>query len=312
MTGATRRWLRRCGVAILVPLAAGLLLVLVSLAFVLRQSTAASQVARPWRAELLEKSVGDLPELRFAVLGDPERNRSVFRNCLAAARDRGCRFVVVTGDLIKDCNELAYELFLSDLVEMGFGDRFAVVIGNHDDQGLYARLFGSSTWSVQLGPALLIGVDNGDRKASTDQLTFVRNALRERGPDVVACLFAHKPIFPYHDEYHDGAETGDPPLQEALIQGGAELVLPSHFHGYIDRTFSGVREVISGGGGGNLHDDDVGYHFLQVDVAPNRVDVTRVDVPPTEPGLLAHPRRILERTGLYAWTKLARSRAAPD
>lgn len=250
---------------------------------------------------------------KFAVLGDPERGRSIFRRCLERAKEEGCEFVVITGDLVKDPLPLAFRGFISDLEETGWGQRFLVVRGNHDDRAVYEQFFGTSDWAIEMGDSLLLGIDNAEGLISDVQFDWVRARLAARPKGQRTFAFMHRPPFPYasqheEDEPNDTAQEweaakrgdkkddgeGDPRLAMLFVHEHVEWVLPSHYHAYERGAFEGVTQVISGGGGGNLDKPERKFHFLVVDAPPGSTDVRRVDVD----AVRQTPRRLLEKIGL--------------
>lgn len=256
---------------------------------------------------------------RFAIMGDPERGRGVFRDCLRSAKEQGCDFVVITGDLVKERVALAFRLFLVDLADCGYGDAYAVVRGNHDDAALYARFFGSSDWQARIGDTLFVGIDNGSGDCSAEQRDFAAKALAQKPAGGLSMAFLHKPVFPFtskheksdrvmqewHDVESNTSEEGDTPLARVFIAAKLDVAMVSHLHGYQDKTFDGVRQVISGGAGGNLQQEGAVFHYLVVDVAGASYGVRKVDV---DSSRLA-PRDLLENLGLKGIEEWDRERA---
>lgn len=285
---------RLAAIAIAVLLASALGVRLASIALVVHEGSAVAVPDAPITAARLASSLGPRRSAgRFAVLGDPEEGRSVFRRCLARAKAEGCEFVVVTGDLVDNATPLAYRLFLRDVRGAGYGDRFAVVRGEDDDAWVFRRFFGSSDWSIALGDTLLLGVDNATALLDDNQLRFAAKAFDARPPGGAALLFSHRPVFPYQtkDELADDSEsewrevlegidngTADPRFAALMVERKLDYALASHLHAYERNVFSGVCQVVSGGGGGGLQREGVGYNFLVVDADGARCDVRRVDV----------------------------------
>ncbi|MFO0983814.1 MAG: metallophosphoesterase [Planctomycetota bacterium] len=283
---------------------------LTSLAWLAREVAQAPLPRSALASAALPARLGAAPEpLRFAVMGDPERNRAVFRACLQAARAQGCAFVIVLGDLVKDAYPLVFRLFLDDLRRGGYGEAFAVVRGNHDDPQQFQRLFGSSNWWFRLGHALFVGLCGEDGPAAAREA--LADALAARAPLDRVLVFSHIPILPYQSQREvDRAEqsgaqsTAMATLRSLITHGHVDHVFAAHFHGFEQTELDGIAQTITGGAGAHLKGNGARHHLVVVDLHPDAVQVRRVDIDSTAWSELG-ATVLLERSGLDLYDRLA-------
>lgn len=220
--------------------------------------------------------------LRFALLGDPEDAYCVFGACLRQAQEDGCDFVMIAGDLAHRPYESAFRLFLSELETAGYLSAFAVVRGNHDDEDLYRRFFGSSNYWFRFGGACFVGVDTVDPDAAEQAFSVCREALAARGVNEPFFVMMHHPLMENAWERpglsHDTRLLFEPLL--AQLRGSENVgLLAGHFHGFREARADGLLQVTTGGAGGSLQEPGP-FHFVEIDLSQGKIEARKVIVDP--------------------------------
>ncbi len=251
----------------------------------------------------------------FAVLGDREDERDVFRACLERAKKEGCLFVVLPGNLVFYGTEMAYALLMTDLRDFGYAERVATVRGSHDPPWLHRAFFGSSDWSFEFGGARFVGLDDAREVLRPPELDRIEKDLAapRSGPLFVV---AHKPVFAIgsgsigsgHSEPKElatknGIDTdddGEDRLRALCIEHHVDLVLAAHLDVYDRREVSGVTQIVSGTAGGRSERGFDSYGFVVVEVANGKATARRVEI--ESPG--ASAARLLELLGLFLLEQL--------
>jgi predicted phosphodiesterase len=223
----------------------------------------------------------------FAVLGDPEENRTVFRACLDSARKANCAFVVITGDIVKRESLLSFAQVMKDLDDHGYGRRVATVRGNHDARWLYGAYFGSSNWSFEYGGVRFVGLDDQVSTDDSERRAFAASSLRRSGAQRLV-LFVHRPVLPCSGQNEratradDASNTGDDRdlnwLAELCVETPVDFILSSHLHAYRRCTLGSTTEVVSGAAGGNPQESFDGWNYLIADVLDGVITVRREDI----------------------------------
>lgn len=233
-------------------------------------------VVTPADAEAVER-------WRFAVLGDiqealPEVD-DIFR---VIAADPSLRFVVSTGDLVDRGGIDEYDLL--DRQRAGLPIPFFSTIGNHElygDPAEWRDRYGRFSSHFEFKGTVFSLADSAD--ATIDPLVYdwLDDWLADGAERVHVFLTHIPPIDPVgvrSGSFRSRAEAAK--LLERLAAGGVDLTLYGHIHSLYRFENAGIPAYISGGGGAWPERwDDIGRHFLAVEVDPDRVvSVTAVPI----------------------------------
>lgn len=184
-------------------------------------------------------------ELRGTVTADSLQ--SVLDHYTAA--DWRAHRALVTGDLIQDDSERAYERFRDLLLLLKL--RIHCVPGNHDVRALMKPIcfrppFSYCAWE-EIGEWLLIGIDSCVSGQAGGEVS--RNEL-ERLSDVImrsaahhVMVFLHHPPIPMGSKWLDtvGINNGDELLERLRTLGRVRALAFGHVHQEYDDMYEGIR-----------------------------------------------------------------------
>jgi len=234
----------------------------------------------------------------FIVMGDTENG--LFLNDAAALKiiggiNREGRFkkvdidsVFIVGDNVFRGSRADYSIH----GKMASRIRFPVVWvpGNHDyDNGgeeRFAKFMGQNEFAFASRNSYFIVLDNNEGDLSGKQLAWLADEL-EKGRDYAhRFVFLHKPPFnPYQQSWYR-IETTDWPrrFMKLCEKHKVDIVFSGHEHMFKEVKFSGVRYVVTGGGGALSVIptwDGAYYHYVRVNVNGDYVsyEVRRVTPP---------------------------------
>jgi acid phosphatase type 7 len=280
-----------------------LLLCAVSTCFAQNQSVElTTQVDIPFRFAFL----GDT---RFTnPLDTRDSNATVRRTIVQAIAGAHPAFVSVGGDIVyhgDDTND--WKTWEAETaIWRQHGIAVYPVLGNHDVSGgklaldnyfqHFPELKNSRYYSVRAGNALLLVLDSSLAELSGPQGEWLVSKLDNIPSEVefVFVLLHHPPYTSSSDEkvYGGGhsARSEEQKLGEMLEkrQRSARtrfVVFSGHVHNYERHEHNGVTYFVSGGGGAHPYritraagdlfpDNNINYHFLLVEVAHGKLDVT--------------------------------------
>jgi len=225
---------------------------------------------------------GESGPVRILVWGDCRSGVTVFERLCDAIRERRPDFTIGLGDLVGMAR--TYQFAIVERKLGATGVPAFVVPGNHDLDPFgtlrpYCRVFGPRNWSFVWRGALHIGLDTARGVLDPEDVRWVESIVRGRPPEAKRILlFCHYPLF----EPHGHPEK--PLRDDDATRGLADLVLSekiqvfaSHYHGYDVMERGGTKQVSTGGAGARPESDEP-YHYVWVEVGPDGVTATRVNL----------------------------------
>lgn len=210
----------------------------------------------PYLATTLDPSK---KQVEFWMVNDIHGNDSLMNILLDGARKGGADFICLNGDMTStiDSEEQLTKGYLSSMSKISTttGLPFFFVRGNHEGRGLlsaeYLDLFPTSTgepyYAFREGPAFFVCLDGGEDKPDSDiayqglgvsdayrakQAAWLREVVKSEAfrSAPVRIVFLHVP--PGNTKGWHGEEEVRRLLIPLLNEGGVDLMLCGHYHGY--------------------------------------------------------------------------------
>ena len=222
---------------------------------------------------------------RFAAMGDIQtalpRVEDVFERI---NQEPGIRFVFSMGDLVEDGRLDEYDLLVEKLALLDVP--YFSTIGNHELRANLDRwhdLFGRINVHFTFKGSAFSIVDSGN--ASLDPMVYdwLDGWLDEAAGSVHVFGTHYPPIDPVGVRQGSFRSRKEAAKLLAMLAGGkVDLTLYGHIHSYYAYSNAGIPAFISGGGGALPEKfDDIGRHFLVIEVDPDlglgAVGVVRVE-----------------------------------
>jgi hypothetical protein len=230
-----------------------------------------------------DANVGD--PWRFAVMGDIQTALDsadeIFEDINLVP---DVRFVMSTGDLVEDGYRWQYDLLVEQLQVLNVP--YFSTIGNHElanDWWRWAEYFGRYNINFEFKTVHFSFVDAGSATIDPTVYDWLDEWLR-RGRERVHFFGMHYPaIDPVGVRHADLRSRNEAALLLTdLAEAKVDATFYGHVHSYYEFDNAGIPAYNSGGGGASPERlDDVGRHFLAVDVDPatgvQSVEVVEVD-----------------------------------
>ncbi|GEM_PF-6488781 len=216
-------------------------------------------------------------EFRFLFVGDPEDGGASTIELLRSVRDRAPAFLVIGGDIVKYPTEARYGYFLSLMEGLGWELPTVCAVGNSDvstnQPHLFERFIGPKVFRFEAGGCLFAFFNDAEGFVGEDQIRPMDEFLtRERARFRLVFFVFHHPLFTVKEgrrlDWQEAAARGYAPMLELIRRHHVENVLCSHLHGYLVIEHDGTEHVVSGGGGGDLQQEDIGHHLIEFSVGP--------------------------------------------
>jgi len=180
-------------------------------------------------------------------------------------------------------------------------------LGNHDLKGdqttalanyftRFPQLAQNRYYSVHFGNCLMLVLDSSQDETSGPQGEWLQQRLNHltNSTAFVFVVLHHPPYTSSSDDKQFGGGHTARIKEEALAQflearqqklHARIIVFAGHVHNYEHHQHGGIDYIVSGGGGAHPYaiarkptdlyqSDDVNYHYLLVDVSPQRVVIT--------------------------------------
>lgn len=225
--------------------------------------------------------------LCFAVLGDNRDGDETFKRIISKiSADKEIGFVINTGDMTSHGTKDEYKRYF----DMAGKCRVEIydVMGNHDigslgsGRGIFEKKYGRSYYSFDKEGVRFILLDNS-RKAGMGkkQISWMKERLKYPGTKLV---FMHKPLFDptgSFPRYIMDNKKERNLLFNLLNDADVENVFAGHIHGYGKGEYSGIIEIVTGGGGAPLYLPRFsgGFnHYVKVKVEDGRVTDEVIDI----------------------------------
>ena len=218
--------------------------------------------------------VKDPNKFSFVVLGDNKNSYTTFDHMIRDINRHAdeISFVMNTGDLVFDGDDLKYRLFLDQIEELKVPHM--VVPGNHDlcDEGvrLYHKIFGAFYYSFVVGKSLFIVLNDANEvRVDPQQLYWLKKRMKESWNYAHTFCFMHVPLFdPRPHEHHclkDRENVKE--VLSILKEGKIDMVFCGHIHSYFRGNWDGVPYTITAGTGAELMGVDPRHYFYHYVVA---------------------------------------------
>ncbi|MBK8996561.1 MAG: metallophosphoesterase [Myxococcales bacterium] len=227
----------------------------------------------------------DSSKWRFAVMSDVQEAIDDVHDIYQKVNQvPDVRFLLGAGDLTQQGSPEELERFKTELASLDVP--YYTTLGNHelgDDGPAYQDWYGRASFSFVFRGVRFSMLDSAG--ASIDPLVFDwLDDWLAKGKSSVHIVAMHiPPIDPVGVRNGSFASRNEAAkLLTRLAKGSVDLTLYGHIHSYYSFDNAGIPAYISGGGGAIPERfDDVGRHFLVVDVDPeqgiDRVQMVEVD-----------------------------------
>jgi len=221
----------------------------------------------------------------FAVLGDT-KNSPVFDDLIKQInKDKNLSFAIIGGDLVQFPSPETYRNFIRQRSLLHIP--VLVLPGNHDvafqNAYFYHQIFGRFYTRFVLGSSQFILLDDSNQTdLDQQQYAWLEQQLTQGQKFENRFVFMHVPLWDPRD-----SESGDIKFAhslknsdfarklEALFKAyNVTILFESHVHGYYDVPQSGLRRILTGGGGAALAGADpkhAFYHYVRVNVSKDGV-----------------------------------------
>ncbi len=223
----------------------------------------------------------DRSSWRFAALADIQDALPIVDQVYARiSAQPGIRFVVSMGDIVQRGWIDEYDLYEEQLGALDIP--CYSTIGNHElwnDHRRWAERFGRFNVHFTFRGVTFSLIDSGSATIDPIVDEWLDDWLAEAKDRIHVFATHYPPIDPVgvrqgsFASQREGAQ-----LLARLAAAGVDLTLYGHIHTYLKFDNAGIPAFISGGGGADpMKLDNVGRHFLIVEVAPEEDRVVRVD-----------------------------------
>ena len=215
----------------------------------------------------------------FAIVGDP-RSSGTFEDLAKDIAKAQPAFVVILGDGVKDAATDQHALFKRESAGYKLACPVFFTPGNHDvdpkDYPLatFEKDYGPRNFSFVYNDNIFIFISHLDKRFSNQESL---EYLRSLDPEKLAAyhnrfVFIHIPpwVSPDIQERHTADEED---LMRIFEDLKIDYAVAADFHGYNRTRLRGVEYIVTGGGGGRLHDTHWKqfHHAIALTVGPDMV-----------------------------------------
>jgi acid phosphatase type 7 len=249
-----------------------------------------------------------LGDTRFTNPADTrDSNATVRRTLVEAIANARPAFVSVGGDIVYHGDDAHdWETWDAETaIWQGHGITVYPVLGNHDLSGgklalenyfqRFPELKNNRYYAVRAANAVLLVLDSSLSELSGPQGEWLVSKLDHMPSEIefIFVLLHHPPYTSSSKKMYGGGHSARSEEQELgkMLEKRQQttvarfVVLSGHVHNYERHAHNGVTYFVSGGGGAHpyritrapgdpFQDDDINYHFLLVEVAHGKLDVT--------------------------------------
>lgn len=227
----------------------------------------------------------DASKWRFAVMSDVQEAIDRVGDLYSKMNQvKGLRFLLGAGDLTQQGQVDELERFKSELTSLDVP--YYTTLGNHElgDEGpAYQDWYGRASFSFVFRKVRFSMLDSAS--ASVDPMVFdwLDGWLAKSKNDVHIVAMHIPPIDPVGVRNGSFASRNEAAkLLTRLAKGKVDLTLYGHIHSYYSFDNAGIPAFISGGGGAIPERfDNIGRHFLVVDVDPKK-GIENVELVPVD------------------------------
>lgn len=196
----------------------------------------------------------------FVIVGDP-RGTGTFEALAKDINKADPAFVVILGDWVKDGSDHQHAYYKRITPDFGFSCPVFFTPGNHDvDPQEYPltsfeRDYGPQNFSFVYDDNIFIFISHLDKRFSNrESLEYLRSLDKNTISSYRnSFVFMHIPpwVSPDIQERHTSDEKE---LMQIFEDLEIDYVVAADFHGYNRTRLRGVEYIVTGGGGGSLHD----------------------------------------------------------
>lgn len=227
------------------------------------------------RVRLAAPEAAENGPFRFALLSDVQeaidRVQDIFTRVNA---EPGLSFLLGAGDLTEEGDTDELERFQSELASLDVP--YYTTLGNHElgneQVPDYADWFGRCNFQFVHRGVYFTLLDSASATIDPTADAWLDTWLA-RGQDSVHVVAMHIPPFdPVGTRNAAFASRGEAAtLVGKLARGKVDLTLYGHIHSYYSFENGGIPAFVSGGGGAHPERaDDIGRHFMVIDLDPER------------------------------------------
>jgi len=237
----------------------------------------------------------------FTVVGDSQpsgetgKQPEVFKRIIEEINKSGASFLIHLGDKIhgsKDVNVVKRQYDEYKAVREKLKIPVHHVIGNHEINGvkenenLHRELFGPLYYSFEHENCLFIILNTDfagkEAKVEGEQLSWLECELEKGKGYRYIFGFLHRPLFSVLDPKKDHVQFSSREHRDFLAglfkKYNVSAVFAGHEHIFNSGVHDGLRQFISGGGGGPLHYTPAFRHYLKVEITGKSAVVTPIPV----------------------------------
>jgi 3',5'-cyclic-AMP phosphodiesterase len=218
----------------------------------------------------------------FVVLGDSRDGDVVFRRALRLAKSFDPVFILHGGDYSKHGGAGETADFLSLVDETVPDVPLFVVMGNHENRGIFLKEIGPLRFNLK-SPRLglnLVAVDNSNYVLKPEDQEYLDSRLEGGGKGGFVAM--HVPPKTWRWSWHTFTDGADE-LKGILSRNSVQGAFFSHVHLFDKIEYAGVPAFITGGAGAPLvifgFPGDAEYHILVVRVKDGKATFRKVVVP---------------------------------
>ena len=207
----------------------------------------------------------------FAIMGDSRSNPKAWQSVAEAAAKEHPILTVFVGDMVTNGRHIRLWLneFLKPAKDFLATTPLYSIIGNHEDQcPIFSKLFitptGKNTWTQQIGPVLLIGIDGSENwEAGSENVKWLEKLLKSADAKYIF-LNSHYPAWSSGCHTVPGRISHKVPREilqardvilPLLKKYNATAMFAGHDHFYErSEPDNGVTMIVTGGAGAPLRD----------------------------------------------------------
>ncbi len=235
--------------------------------------------------DLAPPDAKDFSPWRFAVMSDVQeaidRVTDIYEK---VNQQKGVRYLLGAGDLTQRGGDDELERFQKELLALNIP--YYTTLGNHElghSPCPYQDWYGRANFSYVYRGVRFSMIDSASATIDPMVYDWLDGWLTDAKDGVHIVAMHIPPVDPIGVRNGSFASRNEAAkLLSRLAKGRVDLTLYGHIHSYYDFDNAGIPAYISGGGGAIPERfDNIGRHFLVVDVDPGRgiddVSVVRVD-----------------------------------
>lgn len=229
------------------------------------------------QVELVQNRLAGRDSFQFAVVGNINNSIGVFeRQIIPMLNASGASFVVSTGNAVSDGGEDKYRALRGTLGRLGVP--YLLTFGENEADGLggsrFYRRFGPYFFAFTAGSVRFVFLDTTGETSHTWQLRWLQEELAIGNPRHTFVFMAspirrpaREPVFVEEEDY-----LGPPSFRRELIdltrRYDVDAVVAGTLPLFDHQVIDGTHFVTSGGAGGLVVSDEVGFHhFVMVTVS---------------------------------------------